>query len=85
VGQDLSAGQGGRQWSSPEWRSTVEAVVQPGVGMFLRGGGAWSPAVSSDDSCGRGRGQGGELHATTEGRRESTCGGGYHRSSEERR
>jgi hypothetical protein len=84
MGQDLPAGQGGRQWSSPELRSTVEAVVWSGTGTFAGGGGVWSAAAAMIPMDGEGDG-GGELHAATEGKRESMCRGGYQRSSEERR
>jgi hypothetical protein len=51
------------------------------LGVEARGHRQRAPLILAD---GEGDG-GGELHTTTEGRRESTLGGGYHRSSEERR
>jgi hypothetical protein len=85
AGQGLPAGQGGRKWSSPERCSTVEAVVRLGTGMFARvkARGHWRRALTIP-ADGEGD-RGGELHATTEGRRESARGSGYHQSSEERR
>jgi hypothetical protein len=84
MGQDLPTGQGGRQWSSPELRSTVEAVDQSGAGSFAGGGAAGSPAVVMIPTGVEGD-RGGELHAATEGKRESLSGGGYQWSNEERR
>jgi hypothetical protein len=45
---------------SPWLCTTVEVVVRLGVAVFDSGGGAWSPAVSSDESYGWRRMWGGE-------------------------
>jgi hypothetical protein len=75
----VGGGEAHRSGATP-WRRWFDRARERFLGVEARGHRRRVPMIPAD-----GEGDmGGELHATTEGRRESAHGGGYHRSSEER-